>query len=366
MSRVRTIPFALIVSFVAVCAAGCKPGPGSPPHDDASYTTYLYMTDTYSGKVYTFDPESHVASPTSIGATAQNSTGEILFHKGIAYVCVGDWDNDAPGLYRFDPSDANPAPSRIGTDIDAQFVAFAGDSKGYLCTFGNGLHSFDPSSSNPSFTLVSGTGGMSLQEAIVGSDGYVYAADNANGAVIRIDPSDDSIEATVSTSARGTTGLVAGTYGGAAGVFVANTGGYESAPPYAQLPGSIEFIANGATTGTIATVVADALSGGGSIYPKRLVQLSDGDLLATGDSNTYRIDLSGASPAVYELTISGSSFGSGDIAYKDGLVYIPSSGWGTSANHLYVLGEDGVEETYSPVLVMETGDGFNSIAFYED
>jgi len=321
------------------------------------------MTDTYSGKVFTFDPESHTASSTSLCATAQNSTGEILFFKGIAYVCVGDYGNDDPGLYRFDPSDENPTPIRIGTEIDAQYIAFASSTKAYLSTYSAGLYSFDPSSSSPSFSPISGTSGMILQDVIVGSDGMVYVADNANGAVLRVNPSDDSIESTVSTSAGGTTGLVAGSYSGSAGVFVANTGAYDSTPPYAQEPGSIDFIANSAT---ISTPVANALTGGGSIHPARLVQPSDENLVATGYGHTYRIDLSGAAVAVAELTASGASFGSLDIGYRDGLVYVPASGYQTSTNYLYVFGEDGVQEAFSPVSVMEIGDGLSFIAFYED
>jgi hypothetical protein len=351
---------AAVIAAVAVLSGCGRPADPPAPHP---YQTYLYMTDTYSGKVYAYDPEGREALPSSIAATGQNGTGEIAFNGGEGYACVGM--GSGAGLYRFDPSDANPSFTKIGASITAQYVAFPGSTKGYVSTFGAGLYSFDPSSFGPSLAPVAGTSGMTVQEVVIGSDGFVYAADNGNGAVIRIDPSDDSVKATIQTSADGTTGLVAGMLNGNAGVFVANTGGYDP-ETWDALPGSIDFIAAGAMT---ATAVADELSGSGPIYPARLVQLSDGDLLATGYGHTYRVDLSGAVPSVVELTASGSSFGSMDIACKDGLVYIPASATSdyiSYSNFLYVLGEDGEQEPYSPVAVMGSSESVTNIGFYED
>ncbi len=345
-----------------VLVAGCHPSSDSPPAADDSYTKCLYMTDTYSGKVFTFDPVSRSPSAMSLASTGQNSTGEIAFYEGIGYACVGSGTN--AGVYRFDPSAANPAFSKIGSVIAAQYIAFAASTKAYVGTYGDGLYSFDPSSSSISFSAIPGTDDMALQEIAVASDGMIYVADNGNGAVLRIDPSDDSIEAAIAASAGGTTGIVSGTYGGSAGVFVANTGGYDES--WNPLPGSIDFIANGSTT---ATTVVNALPGGGDIYPARLVQLSSGNLVATGYGHSYLIDLSGAAPAIAELSSSGSSFGSLDIAYKDGLVYIPvsaTSDYISYSNCLYVLGEDGAQESFSPVAVMGSSESVSNIAFYED
>jgi len=361
MDKRHSWPLVFIIAVVASLVVGCSGGTDSPTPDDTSYTTYLYMTDTYSGKVYTYDPATHLSPTTSIAATGQNATGEIAFYEGIGYACVGSGTNE--GVYRFDPSDTNPSFSKIGDAIAAQYISFPSSSKGYVSTYGGGLYSFAPSSSSPSYSSISGTSGMTLQEVIVGSDGMVYIADNGNGAVLRIDPSDDSVEA-ISTSAGGTTGLVAGTFNGSSGVFVANTGGYDP-DTWAALPGSIDFIPSGSTS---ATTVASALSGGGSIYPARLVQLSDGSLIATGYSHTYRVALSGATATVSELTASGASFGSMDIALKDGLVYVPvsvTSDYISYSNYLYVLGEDGDQESYSPVSVMGSSESISNIAFYE-
>lgn len=355
--------FGLLAALALI--TGCNPSSDSPGAND-SYSRCLYMTDTYSGKVFTYDPVSRSPSAMSVASTGQNSTGEIAFYKGIGYACVGYGTN--AGVYRFDPSASNPAFSKIGSAITAQYIAFASSSKAYVTTYGSGLYSFDPSASAPSFALVSGTDRMTLQEIIVGSDDLIYVADNGNGAVLRINPADDSI-VSISTSALGTTGIVSGTYGGSAGVFVANTGGYGANPAgYGANPaGSIDFIAGNETK---ATTIANALPGGGAIYPGRLVQLSNGNLVATGYGHSYLVDLSGPSAAISELSSSsGLSFGSLDIAYKDGLVYIPvtiTTNYIIYQNYLYVLGEDGSMQSYSPVSVMGSSESITNIAFYED
>lgn len=352
---VFALAFASLASFF-----GCGPKPDAP--SGFSYSTCLYMTDTKAGKVFAYDPATRSASGSSLAATAQNSTGEISFYRGLGYVCVADYSNTAPGLYRFDPSASNPTLARIGGAIDAQYAAFFGPAKAYLGTYGEGLYSFDPASASVSFTAVDGTAGKAIQEIVVGADGSVYAADNG-GAVLRVDPSDDTVAATIATSAGGTTGLFAGTLNGSAGVFVANTGGYDPIT-WDPLPGSIDFIASGS-----AAIVANALPGGGPIYPARLAQLSDGDLVVTGYGHTYRVDLSASPAVVSELQASGASFGGMDIALKDGLVYIPSSvtsDYVSYSNFLYVLGEDGSQERYSPVSVMGSGESVSNVAFYED
>jgi hypothetical protein len=358
---------ALSVSAILFAAAfiasmtGCSSGNEDPKIDPGLYKTLLYMTDTNSGKVQVYDPATHASSGESL-ASAAAGAGEIRFHEGKGYVCVGF--GAAEGVYRFDPSADNPTFAKIGTSIAAQYVVFLGAAKGYISTYGGGLYSFDPSSSSPTFAAVAGTSGLTLQDAIVGSDGKIYVADYGNGKVIRLDPSTDEIEAKISASASGTTGLAAGSFGGQAGVFVANNGGYGASPA-----GSIDFLRNGAGDGSAATVVANALPGGGAIIPSRLAQLSDGDLAATGYGHTYRMHLAGSSATLMELQASASSFGSMDIAVKGGLVYVPSSttvDYITYSNRLYVFDESGAQQSYSPVSVMSSSQSVTNIAFYED
>jgi hypothetical protein len=365
MRKALSVSAILFAAAFIVSLAGCSSGNDDQKIDPNRYKTLLYMTDTISGKIYSYDPATRSASSLSLAATGQNSTGELVFQGGFGFACVADYLNTAPGLYRFDPSAANPSFSRIGTTIDAQYLAFIGSAKAYVTTLYDGLYSFDPSSANPSFSLVPGTSGLMLQEVVAGADGKAYAADNGNGAVLRIDPADDSI-ASIATTKAGTTGIVAGTYDGTAGVFVANTGGYDK--DYNPLPGSIDFIPTGSAAVPSATAVASALAvGGGSIYPARLVQLPGGDLVATGYGHTYMIDLSGDSPAVTELKASGAPFGSLDIAYKDGLIYVPVPDYSGDADRLYIFDAEGSQATYSPVSgVMGAGDTIANIAFYSD
>jgi hypothetical protein len=360
-----------VLIAVSLALAGCGT-PVTPPANLSTYRDYLYMVDTYSGKVFTYDPASTAASSASLAATMQNASGSIKFYQGLGYVAVGSGVGE--GLYRFDPSSANPSFAKIGGSVAAQYSAFARSTKAYVSSFDysgatSGLYSFDPSASSPALSpVVSGTSGAFLQDLVVGDDGYLYAADNGNGKVLRVDTATDALVATITATKGGTTGLARGSYKGANGIFIANTGGYDSNPPYAALPGSIDFVAYSAATGSAAAAVVSADSTGASIMPGRLVQLANGNLIATGYGHSYLVDLSGASAVATELKASGAAFGSLDLAYKDGLAYIPVcdySAYPDYTNYLYVLDASGTQTSYSPVSVMTKTDGICNLAFYE-
>ena len=357
----RLTRYALLLALVAALASAMACNTGGGNNNTPDYESYLYMTDTVSGKVYAYDPSTHAAQSASYASTGQNATGEIQFYAGIGYAAVGSGTKE--GVYYFDPSATNPTFTKLGASIAAQYFVFYSSTKAFVSSYGAGLYSFDPSSPSSGLTTVSSTAGYTLQELVLGSDGYIYAADNGNGAVLKLS-ADGTLAATITTTTAGTTGLVPGTHSGVAGVFVANTGGYDSTT-YASLPGSIDFIAAGSSA---VTTIATLDSSGDSIYPARLVQLSNGNLIATGYSHTYLVDLSGTSAVVTELSASGSSFGSLDIAYKDGLLYVPvanTSDYVNYTNYLYVFDASGTQESYSPVSVMSSSEGITNIGFYE-
>jgi hypothetical protein len=371
MRKALSVSAFLLTAALVASLAGCSSGNDDPSVDPNLYKSLLYMTDTYSGKVYTYDPATRAASGASLATVGQNATGELAFYKGVGYACVGSGTN--AGVYYFAPSATNPAFTKIPGTICAAYCAFASGTKAYVSVYdystnADGIYTFDPSApaDGISYAPISGTGGDGFQELVIASDGSLYAANNADGAVLRINTATDAITATIAASSGGTTGLAAGTYKGNAGVFVANTGGYDA--EYNALPGSIDFIPIGAANGSSATAVASALTaGGGPIYPARLVQLPGGDLVATGYGHTYLIDLSGDTPVVSELKASGTSFGSLDIAYKDGLIYVPVPDYGGDTDRLYVFDAEGSQAAYSPVAgVMGAGDAIANIAFYED
>jgi hypothetical protein len=350
---------ALAAALALALATGCGSGPESEAPD---FSGYLFMTDTYSGKVFTYDPATHAGSAASLATVGQNGAGEIEFLAGIGYVCVGS--GTGAGLYRFDPAAANPAFARIGIAVNAQYLAFASDAKAYLTVASDWtgnlgeLYSFDPSNPEAGLTQVSAVAKYA-QGAIIGADAMLYVAqDKDSGEVLKIDPADDSVKATYSTGMAGTTGLLWGTFNGNPGVFVASTAG------------SIDFIAQGAAAGAAATVVAT--SEASPIYPARLVQLANGNLVATGFdlsyvNHTYLVALSGAAAVVTELKAGGASFGSLDIDYTNGLVYVPFGDYTNKTSRLYVFDGDGVQASYSPVTVMTTGtDLISNIALYED
>lgn len=78
--------------------------------------TNLYMTDTYTGKVYTYSPSAHTVSSTSFVSTNQNATGSIYFYNNIGYIAVGSsTTTTAPGVYDFNPSASVPTAVQVGS-----------------------------------------------------------------------------------------------------------------------------------------------------------------------------------------------------------------------------------------------------------
>ena len=350
-----------VALVVAVCfASGCT----SPtnPTTPAAYTTYLYMTDTSNGRVYTYDPATHKGSTSSLVTTSSNAAGEIKFYKGIGYVAMG-----TGGVYYFDPSTTAPTAKVLNgsSSVDAQYFAFYSVTKAFVSSFGTGVYTFNPSSlgNGLSNSPVSGTNGFTMQEIILGSDGFLYAADYGHRTVLRIDAASDSVTATFTASAYGTTGLAFGTYNGTAGVFVANTG--TNPATYASGPGSIDFIPYTAASGaTVQTVVA--FSAGSPIYPGRVIPLSTSTLAVTGYGHTYLVALSGTTAIVTEVKAGTGSFGSLSLAASNGLIYVPVDTWNTS-NQLYVFSAaGGIQQSYSPVSVMTSLDNIANVAFYQN
>jgi hypothetical protein len=321
----------------------------------ATPAAHLYMTDTFSGKVYTYTPNDRTVSSTSLVSTGQNSTGAIFFYKGTGYIAVGSYSNTAPGVYCFNPSDSYPKAVQIGSNVSAQCIAFYSATKAYVSVADytasgtHGVYTFNPS--NPSAGLtgpISGTAltTMYLQQIVVGPDNMIYVADNYNQKVDTIDPSTDTLSATAFTaSASGTTALASGSYNGTSGVFVGNI-------TYSNT-GSIDFINTSAAS--ISTVLS-------SVDVSRILCLSS-DRLATTGSKSYLVSgLSTGSPAKTEL---GSSLGGADVAAKDGMIYVGWTDYSTSK--LYVFDSvSGAAESYSPVPAMGSGECVAGIAFYQD
>ena len=350
-STIATVLAAAVAA--AVLVPGCTPSVGGVT--TPAYQSYLYMTDTTNGHVYTYDPSTHMGSSLSLLTTSANAAGEIKFYKGIGYVAMG-----YGGIWRFDPSSANPVSKMVTGSLllNAQYFAFYSAKKAYVSTVDYssgsptaGLYTFDPSDPTiPVSAVISGTSTKNFQEVIVGSDGKIYAANSTDDTVLRIDPTDDSVKATIHATVTGTTGLVAGTYNGNPGVFVANNGGYSGSS------GAIDFIPNTGSTATTLTTAA--------IYPGRVAQLSNGKLIATGFGNTYIVDLAASPATVNEVKNGSASFGSLDIGYKDGLIYVPDY-YSTMSNKLFIFDASGFQQSYSPVSVMTSSDGISNIGFYE-
>jgi hypothetical protein len=347
---------AALAAALLLSLASCRTSI-SEDSDGSGYKDFLYMTDTVSGNVYAYDPAEREASSSIFASVTKKAAGEIQFFMGIGYAAVGYGTGE--GVYYFDPSAKNPTFKKLGDSIAAQYFAFASTTKAYVSAFDysgptSGLYSFNPVKPGSGLKAVAAASGLLLQELVIAADGYLYAADNGNGNVLKIDTSSDTIASTISTGTTGTTGLCAGTYNGSDGVFVANTSG------------SIGFV-DSATSAYRSVTSA-------SIFPGRVLQLPNGKLAATGYdpsyvNHSYLVTLSGASAAVTELkSRGGNPFGSLDIAYKDGLVYVPvaeTSDYVSYKNSLYVFDASGKQASFSPVSVMKQTDGISNIGFYE-
>lgn len=330
------------------------------------YKTLLYMTDTNSGKVYTYDPATQKANATSLVATGLNSTGTITFYGGKAFAAVGY--GTGAGVYWFDPSATSPTFAKLATPanvaLNAQYFAFANSTLAYVSIAGSysgdtgGIYTFNPSNLGAGLSGPLAGTDKYLQEIAIGPDGKVYAAEYLDQKVLVYDPV-ATTTTTIVTSASGTTGVRAGAYNGQSGVFVANTG------PYGSIAGSIDFIASNATTAV--TLVAPTAAA--PVTPGRIIQLAtSSNLVATGNGHTWLVTLSGAAASVKEITSTGTSFGSLDLTESLGLIYVPTdatSDYVHYTNYLYVFNESGTMQSYSPVSVMTSADGFTNLAFYQ-
>jgi hypothetical protein len=337
-------------------------------------TAHVFAVGSGSGNVYEIDTDSADAATTSLVSTGQNSTGEMVTHGSKAFLAVGSYSNTAPGLYWFDLSSSTPSAELIGDRTSAQYLCIVSDTEGYVSAadwngvYPNTVYSFNPS--NPSAGLGSEvTGfdsGFSPQDIAYVSDdsgsGRVFVTDNANGEVYRLNAAGTAVDLTFSTSAGGTTGLLAGEYDGDnngsddVGVFVANTGGYGPAPDYASLPGSIDFIPLDATSGTDIVSVQSALSVG------RLAAFDTTHLIATNYGGTWIIDLTksaGDAERITEIKNSSSaSFGSFDVNVYDGYAYVPDG-----TNTVYRISSSG--DVSAAIDVGVSGEMISNVAARE-
>jgi len=357
----RSEKWAALALVLAALAACSSPTGSSGSSSAAAYKSYLYLTDTSSGHVGAWNPATHAMVTSSLVTTA-GSAGETRFYKGIGYVAVAPFTGDAQGVYWFDPASSAPTAQRLsGSEgVGAQYFAFASATKAYFTAVDGKVYSFDPSDRSAAAAVVVSTSGAYLQDIALGSGGLLYVAENDKGAVVQIDPNTKTIlEETFTTSAVGTTGLSRGTYQGVEGIFVANNGGYGSNPK-----GSIDFIAPAARTLSTVTI---ALADGSAIYPARLVQLANGNLIASGYNHTYLVDLSGSTPSTTEILSGSTAFGNSSLVLKDGTVYVPTSDFSTpAANQLFAFDSSGKAVTSSPFTVLTTTDWVSNVAFYEE
>ncbi len=372
MKSNRTIHFTLLAlllaSFVAMLALGscdiATPIPKASPTPTPA-APLLYMTDTNNGKIYTYSSDSLTASSSALLSTGKSATSEISFYQGIGYVTAG---YSSGGLYWFDPAATVPSSTRIGASCSAQYVAFYSTTKAYVTvadytsSANNGVYQFNPADRGTALVPLVATIGSSKypQEIILGSDGMIWVANNNTkgdtASVSRIDPATDTVTATITTTKGGTTGLYAGSYNGTAGVFVAN------------VSGSIDFVANNAAGGTIASAVTG--SGSNTVYATRVVQLANGNLVATGydtswANHSYLVTLNGTTASSTELKVNGAAFGGGDIAVQNGLIYIPVTDY--TSSQLYIFDSNGTQASNSPLPVMQSGtDAIANIGFFQN
>jgi hypothetical protein len=334
----RRAAFAAAVFGLALALAGCDLIlPGSK-----GSTAGLFAVDSKNGNVYEIDETTLSAAETPLVSIAQNAAGEIVFSGDIGFVAVGSYGNTAPGLYRFDASSAAPQAARVGNAISAQYACVVSDSLGYVTSadysgvYENAVYSFNPSSAVSGLgAKVTGAPSGFYPQDIAVAGGRVFVADNGNGKVLRLSADGASFDAAYPATAGGTTGLLAGSYDYDddgdldAGVFVANTGGYDA--NWNSLPGSIDFIPAAAADGASATSVLAGFSAG------RLAAFDSDTLVAINYGATSIVSLAGT-PSATEVKCGGASFGSYDAAVRGGYAYVPDG-----ANGLYRFSSSGTD-----------------------
>jgi len=255
MKGMRRTRYALLAAFaITLGLAGCN-NPTSTPTPTAK--TYVYAVDTYNGHVYQIDPTTKVAASSPIVTIGQNASGEIRFGFGKAFVAVGSAGNTKPGLYWFNPSSSSPVATIIGESISAQYIYIASATRGYVTsadytsTLPNALYSFNPSSPSSGLTQIATL--SYPQDIVADSAGVVYVAENTGKKVARLNSAGTALDIEITTNAEGATGLLSGTYEGKAGIFVAETGGYDAS--WNPGNGGLDFIPSDATSSTTATAI---------------------------------------------------------------------------------------------------------------
>ena len=360
------LTFGVLALFLAV--AGCS----LPNSKGQGSSANVFAVDSKNGNVYEIDGQALTAASTPLLSIGQNSSGELVFSGNTGFLAVGSYNNTAPGLYYFDVSSQTPIAKLLGDKISAQYSCILSATKGYVSSadywgaYSSAVYPFNPS--EPSQGLgeaVSGLPVNAFPQDIAVAGGRVYVADNINNVVYRLNDSGNAVEATFHTKTGGTTGLLTGSYdydGDGqldAGVFVANTGGYDSS--WNSLPGSIDFVpASASTDDAVTTVVSD-------LSVARLAAFSQTELVATGYAHTYLVELSGQQPksagsrsasTKTEVCFDGKSFGAFDVDIHDGYAYVPDG-----ANTVYRFSSSG--DDVKAITVGKTGEFITNIGIRE-
>jgi len=314
--------------------------------------TALYITSTYTGRIYRYDFAARQASLWF--STGENGTGPLYFHNDVGYVAVGAAGSN-PGLYRFDPKVSHPLPSRVGQAISAQYVAFFNDTKAYVTDYAiastTGVYVFDPS--NPSAGLsgpIAGTDNISTQSQqhiIVGVDNRIYVTSWDDPAVLQINPASDTVLETWTPSQANSQGLFSH---------------YEGIVAYVYLlcNNAVDRFQPGQPGGNRATV-ATGLSANRMVY-----HAATNRFYAVGYAHTYLLTPGSIPWTVAEIKDDGASFGGSDMLIHGDLVLIADHNPGTKESRLHVIDASTQAPTsYSPVPIMEDGvDGASNLALY--
>jgi hypothetical protein len=344
---------------LALLSMACQPPTTKAVSGD---TVGLYAVSNMTGKIYEIVTSASPAkaAATSLVTVPGSNANEMVIKNGIAFVSVGNTGSNACGLYYF--AVANPgagctkmAISGSTASISAQSICIASSTVGYVTsadytgTFPNALYSFNPSKPSAGLSLVCA---LSFPQGVaVGADGYVYVAENGAGKVARVNPAAKTYTEIACTEA-GATGLLAGSYNGTAGVFVANTGTWNtSTSSYGN--GSVDFIASSGSTATSVYTSSSFTAAG-------LASLSSNCLVTTAYGHSYRVAL-GSTPTATEVLSGTTSFGNYDVKVLGGLAYVPDGG-NKSGNTIYCF-----SARSSPVAVAVgvKGDGVGHLCFAE-
>jgi YVTN family beta-propeller protein len=350
---------ALLLSFLFF--SGCTTVPGTQETQ-----TLLFLFSSYTGNVYSFDPEQQTCS--SLLFDYENSAGDyVYFYNCSGYISANPYGGTGQFLC-FDPDDSTPAVTEFTHSWTSgpSAAAFVSTTKGYVGDAGTyaadfpydpeedgGVYVFDPSDTGAMMTKVTDSDSNVQGMAYVGLVNKLYIANNNAGtdtvSVIDTATDTETSEITVSENPWNVVPL-----GDGSKVYVLSPNYYGES--------TLTEIDTSSDTVTDTFPVCSGAQGA-SIYGTKIYYTGGyyDDDWVWHDTGPYYIDVAEETPV--ETAITTTEVGGGQTLVHAGRLYV-SKPSGTLSTLTVVDLSDYTEVEGSPFDVGGDGDGIKGMAVY--